>query len=99
MSLCRMVVFITEKNFLETQTWGNIFDGVTDPARYDELRKPAAVDEKCAECPFLPVCTPFYKNGCLGYFEKCYEYRRLATEHGLHHILEGETSEDVDEEL
>lgn len=82
----------------EYNTWGNIFDGVTDQARFDELKKPVPVDEKCANCPFLPECTPFYKNGCPGWFEKCYEYNCLKTDHSLHTLLKGDTEADDDDE-
>jgi len=81
----------------EAQTWGNIFDGVTDQAKYDELKKPLPVDEKCAKCPFLPQCTPFYKNGCPGWFEKCYEYNCMRTEYALHNLLKGENTETEDD--
>lgn len=83
------------------QTWGNIFDGVTDKAKFDELNQPAKVDEKCAKCPFLPECTAFFKNGCPGWFEKCYEYHCMKTEHAMHNLLNGVTieTEDDDEEI
>ena len=68
-------VFNNCEHLPEAQTWGNLFDGVTDQAKFDELSTASKVDEKCTKCPFLPECTPFYKNGCPGWFEKCYEYR------------------------
>ena len=94
-------VFNNCEHLPEAQTWGNIFDGVTDKAKFDELNQPAKVDEKCAKCPFLPECTPFYKNGCPGWFEKCYEYHCLKTEHDMHNLLKGVNAEaeDDDEEL
>ena len=91
-------VFYNCEHLPETQTWGNIFDGVTDQAKFDELKKPLNVDEKCAKCPFLPQCTPFYKNGCPGWFEKCYEYRCLAAEYALHNLLKGENTETEDDD-
>ena len=74
---------------------------MTDQAKRDELQKPLPVDEKCAKCPFLPQCTPFYKNGCPGWFEKCYEYHCMRTEHAMHNLLEGvnTVAEDDDEEI
>ena len=85
----------------EAQTWGNIFDGVTDKAKFDEMSAAPKVDEKCAKCPFLPECTPFYKNGCPGWFEKCYEYHCMKTEYDMHSLLEGVNTEvdDDDEEI
>ncbi|MCR4794284.1 MAG: radical SAM protein [Ruminococcus sp.] len=77
----------------EGHSWGNIFDGVTDKAKFDELSSAPKVDEKCAKCPFLPECTPFYKNGCPGWFEKCYEYNCMRTERSLHSFLSGENTE------
>lgn len=94
-------VFNNCEHLPEAQTWGNIFDGVTDQAKYDELCKPVEIDEKCAKCPFLPECTPFYKKGCPGWFEKCYEYHCMKTEHAMRNLLEGVTIEtdDDDEEI
>lgn len=88
-------------SLLEQNVWGNIFDGVTDQVKYDELKKTLPVDEKCAKCPFLPQCTPFYKNGCPCWLEKCYEYNCMRTEHALHNLLKGENTEteEDDEEL
>ena len=94
-------VFNNCEHLPEAQTWGNIFDGVTDNAKFDELNQSAKVDEKCEKCPFLPECTPFYKNGCPGWFEKCYEYHCMKTEHAMHNLLKGVTieTEDDDEEV
>ena len=92
-------IFNNCEHLPETHTWGNIFEGVTDQKKFDELKKPMPVDAKCARCPFLPQCTPFYKNGCPGWFEKCYEYNCMKTEHALHNLLKGENSEtDYDDE-
>ena len=85
----------------ENNTWGNIFDGVTDEDRFRELSAAVKVDEKCAKCPFLPQCTPFYKYGCPGWFEKCYEYHCMRTEYAMHNLLKGVNTEaeDDDEEI
>lgn len=82
----------------ETQTWGNIFDGITDKAKFDELCTAPKVDVKCAECPFLPECTPFFKTGCPGWFEKCREYKGIETEHRLHSLLEGRNNVTDDDD-
>lgn len=91
-------IFNNCEHLPESQTWGNIFDGVTDKAKFNELSRTAEVDEKCSKCPFLPQCTPFYKNGCPGWFEKCYEYHCMKTEHNLHNLLQGENTETDDYE-
>ncbi len=94
-------VFNNCEHLPEAQTWGNIFDGVTDQAKFDELSTAPKIDEKCEKCPFLPECTPFYKNGCPGWFEKCYEYHCIRTEHAMHNLLKGVNTEaeDDDEEI
>ena len=94
-------VFNNCEHLPEAQTWGNLFDGVTDQAKFDELSTAPKVDEKCAKCPFLPECTPYYKNACPGWFEKCYEYHCIKTEHAMHNLLKGVNTEteDDDEEI
>ena len=94
-------VFNNCEHLPEAQAWGNIFDGVTDKAKFDELSAAPKVDEKCVKCPFLPECTPFYKNGCPGWFEECYEYHCMKTEHAMHNLVKGVTieTEDDDEEI
>ena len=37
-------------------------------------------DEKCRECPFLPECTPFLRQGCPDWFEYCREFRCVDTD-------------------
>ena len=63
--------------------WGNIFDGVTDPALFKELRTTHEIDPGCAKCTFLPICTPFYRHGCPNWFEKCRIQLRHKTEEEL----------------
>ena len=93
-------VFNNCEHLPETQTWGNIFDGVTDPEKERELSAKPAIDPTCAKCAFLPECTPFYKTGCPGWFTKCYEYRCLNTEYKLEKLLKGvDTESDDDEEI
>jgi len=79
--------------FIDGPSWGNIFDGVTDHAKFEELKKRGDVDAKCAKCPFLPICTPFYKKGCPAWFEKCFEYRCLMANQSMHDLLKGESNE------
>lgn len=85
-------VFNNCEHLPSKNTWGNVFDGITDKNRFEELKKPAKIDEKCSKCPFLPQCTPFYKNGCPGWFEKCYEFNCMKAEFSLDNLLKG--SED-----
>ena len=106
-SMDKSIVILPDGSFSNCEylqdgnSWGNIFDGVTNQERFDELRRPVSVDAKCAKCPFLPICTPFYKKGCPCWFEKCYEYRCLSTEVLLHNLLKGENIEinDDDEKI
>ena len=70
----------------ENRTWGSIFDGCTDTELYENLKQPADIDEKCRECTFLPYCTPFYKNGCPGWFEHCRDYMEIKTFYALGNI-------------
>ncbi len=92
-------IFNNCEHLPESQSWGNIFDGVIDKAKFDELSKASRIDEKCVECPFLPECTPFYKNGCPGWFEKCYEYHCMRTEYAMHSLINGlDTGTDDDNE-
>ena len=103
-SICNCVVITPDgvfnncEHLPEAQTWGNIFEGVTDQAKFDELSAAPKVDEKCSKCPFLPECTPFYKNGCPGWFEKCYEYHCLKTENDMHNLLMGVNTEAEDDD-
>ncbi len=67
----------------KSRSWGNIFDGVTDQELFDRLCAEPPLDERCRSCTFLPLCTPFYKNGCPGWFDRCDSYLRLKTEYEL----------------
>lgn len=91
-------IFNNCEHLPETQTWGNIFEGVTDKKRFEELSRQPEIDDKCRKCTFLPVCTPYYKTGCPSWFDKCYEYNCLKTERFLHNLLKGENTEWMDDE-
>ena len=69
--------------------WGNIFDGVTDPALYASAHSPREIDPQCAVCPFLPRCTPFYRRGCPDWSPSCQLWARLETEEELRRLLRG----------
>ena len=78
------------------KSWGNIFDGMTDPALYEALRKPHAIDPECAKCPFLPQCTPFKRRGCPdcpASAEECRLPQRLEVEDMLRQLLRGALTE------
>ena len=73
----------------EGRSWGNIFDGVTDQALFDALRRPREIDPDCAKCPFLPRCTPYRKHDCPTWFDQCHVRERLETEDMLRLLLRG----------
>ena len=91
-------IFNNCEHLPENNSWGNIFDGVTNRTKYDELCAAPKIDEKCAKCPFLPECTPFYKNGCTGWFDKCYEYNCMKTEYALKNLMNGVNEREDDDE-
>ncbi len=67
--------------------FGNVWDGVTDRARYEALKRPHAVEAECGTCPFLPECTPFRRTGCpITRLGSCRGILREATENGLHRM-------------
>ncbi|MBQ6674565.1 MAG: radical SAM protein [Ruminococcus sp.] len=69
-------------------SWGNVFDGITDKALLEQMNRPALIDEKCRDCAFLSVCTPFYKTNCPDHFEYCAEYQQFKTEYELRKLSE-----------
>ena len=83
-------------SLLEQNVWGNIFDGVTNQTKFNELYSSAEIDERCKKCCFLPQCTPFYRQRCPLYIEECYEFNCMRTEYSLHTLLKGapETEDD-----
>ena len=82
----------------DNHSWGNIFDGITNQALFEKLDKPVQIAEQCRKCPFLPQCTPFFKNGCPCWFEHCYEYQRLKAEYVLHCLLDNMDTEFEDDD-
>ena len=85
-------------SLLEKNVWGNIFDGVTDQKRLEELKSPADIDEKCRSCCFLPKCTPFYRQRCPLNLKECFEFNSMKTESYLRAMLKGVTETDDDDE-
>ena len=93
-------IFNNCEHLPEKQTWGNIFDGVTDPETEKKLSAKTSIDPICAKCTFLPECTPYFKTGCSGWFSKCYEYYCLRTEYNLGKLLKGvDVESNGDEEI
>ncbi len=72
---------------MESFSWGNIFDGVTDQALFEKLRAPAVIDDECRHCPFLPECSPFCKRHCPSHPVWCYEQHTLFANEELHCII------------
>ena len=83
-------------SLLEQNVWGNIFDGVTNQTKFNELYSSAEIDERCKKCCFLPQCTPFYRQRCPLYISECYEYKCMRTEYSLHTLLKGEPEKEDD---
>jgi len=66
---------------------GDIFTGIEDEAAVTaDIGAPAR--DECRECCFLPICTPFYKNSCPAFTEKCRELRRLQERQLLKECLD-----------
>lgn len=57
-----------ECNCVETEYWGNVFDGITDAECYEKWHRVPPVEQKCLSCPLLPVCTPFIRTCPADYF-------------------------------
>lgn len=74
--------------------WGSMFDGVTDGALYAAARSPREIDPQCADCPFLPRCTPFYRRGCPDWAASCRMWAQLETEEELRLLLRGVEADD-----
>ncbi|MCR4645307.1 MAG: radical SAM protein [Oscillospiraceae bacterium] len=86
------------EHLTEGRSWGNIFDGVTDPEKLKAVTAPAKIDELCAKCPYLPECTPFFKNGCPIWSENCHEFERMKADYAMHTLLRGENTETDDDD-
>ena len=67
--------------------FGNIWEGITDRQRYEELKRLRPVEEACKRCPFLPECTPFRKTGCpLRKSDGCRGFVQAMAENVLHRV-------------
>ena len=47
------------QNCQEDMSYGNVRDGITDPAMYDRWTINTVLRDKCKECALLPECTAF----------------------------------------
>ena len=67
--------------------FGNVWDGVTDRARFEELKRPLPVETVCKSCPYLPIGTPFRKAACpTREADCCRELVQAMTENRLHRL-------------
>ena len=85
------------ENLPGNRSWGNIFDGVTDPELYDRLRNTGEADEECQECTFLPMCTAYRKNACPVTMVHCARFEAIRNEYSMfrmHYSTEAEEGED-----
>ena len=70
----------------EERRIGDIWNGITEPDRHREFCLSEQVQEKCRECPLLPVCTPFSK--CPVQDFHCVELRRRILMDSLRQCIE-----------
>ena len=83
----------------DSHIYGNVWEGITNQQRYDELKKEHEVDPCCQTCPFLPICTPFYRHGCLdAVLDYCRELRLAEQENLLHRIARHELADLLPED-
>ena len=56
------------EEFCENMRMGNVFD---EEFRFQTVKGTQTPHEDCKDCPFLPECTPFRRNGCPDWFAGC----------------------------
>jgi radical SAM protein with 4Fe4S-binding SPASM domain len=66
--------------------FGSVYD--PDPVICSDPRAELEADEMCRTCPFLPECTPFYKNGCADYYANCRAFKQIDLEAVLRRIAD-----------
>ncbi len=66
-------------------SFGSIFDPSVTVCSDD--RAAQAIHETCKTCPFLPECTPFFRNGCPDWFAYCREFKQIEAEESLHRLM------------
>ncbi len=69
----------------EDKSFGNIWDGVTDRERWDAMGRIDSGREKCRNCPYLPLCTPF--SGCSVSDYGCREMHAMNLSLGMRNAL------------
>ncbi|HAJ97106.1 MAG TPA: hypothetical protein DCO72_05165 [Ruminococcus sp.] len=90
-SMNRSILIDPEGKFFDCEhlprdSYGNVTDGI-DETYFQELARPHKIADECSHCHFLPICTPFYRKGCPGWFAKCRENRQLSADYALHRIV------------
>lgn len=85
----------------EGGTWGNLFDGIKDEVKYNELKSEKPLEKECAECSFLPFCTSFRKKNCPDIPKYCRSEKQIEIERHLRSLIRhGNTeTENEDEKL
>ena len=53
---------------------------------HSDNRASLPANEICRNCCFLPLCTPFYRNGCPDYFTYCREFKQIETDEKLRQV-------------
>ncbi len=73
------------------KSFGSIFDPHPTICSDERAEHPPA--EQCRNCCFLPICTPFFRNGCPDWFEHCRESRQIEADDSFRKLIqEGNTS-------
>ena len=65
--------------------FGSIYNSQT--ALHGDERAELPADAKCRTCCFLPLCTPFFKNGCPDYFEFCREFKEIEFDQAMRRLI------------
>lgn len=64
--------------------YGSVYDA--GPVVCSDPRASLEADPMCRACCFLPVCTPFFKNGCPDYFANCRTFKEIETAEAMRRI-------------
>lgn len=65
--------------------FGSIFD--PDVVVHSDERTCQPIHEGCKHCPFLPKCTPFFRNGCPDWFTFCRDFKQIESELYIKRLL------------
>jgi radical SAM protein with 4Fe4S-binding SPASM domain len=66
-------------------SFGSVFDLQT--SIYSDERANLSADERCRTCSFLPECTPFFRNGCPDFFDRCRAFRKIETDEAMRRLI------------